>query len=127
MNGYGFEIYGGRARATFNDGKLKLFPADVAKPGEWQHIALTWGGGRITLYQDGCEVKWAPFSGKPKADTRELYVGARWTGHGREFVGEMDDILIQGRCLKPEDISRIARLGISQGLVEADGTPQLQD
>lgn len=77
----GFE--GGALVASVGGSKVK---ANTALPvGTWQHVAVTWGGGKVTLYANGQEVASGP---APVGDLGgEAVLGAG-------FHGDMDEVSV---------------------------------
>jgi biopolymer transport protein ExbB len=73
----------GALTATIGTAKVKAsqpFPA-----GSWHHIAVTWGGGKVTLFTDGAE---AGSAAAPVGDLGgEVVLGAG-------FQGEMDEVAV---------------------------------
>jgi biopolymer transport protein ExbB len=79
--------------------------------GDWHHLALTLGGGKLTLYVDGTQAGQAPAQAVDIAGT--LTVGGSAAG-GSYFTGDMDE-------LEVSDIARsadwIKAAATSQGMV----------
>jgi len=100
-------------------------PVTVASPtdlslAEWHHVALTAGGGKLTLYVDGASVASAPVALQE--------IGGKFTvgsdGEAGYFNGEIDEIEVSKVVRAPEWIKASARSqGVDSNLVVygADG------
>ena len=112
VNGAGMSFRNGKLLAGFNDGWNREAPlAAVSAPaGEWVHVALTWGGDERCLYMNGALVKSKDYSGKPRVGSGKMFIGSRWTGSGKYFTGDMDEILIYSRCLSAREVAAMARI-----------------
>ena len=114
-NGFTIMILNGQLRAVFCDmDKMRvLSPNRKVRAGEWSHVAVTWGSGNCTFYVNGERAKTANFSGQPRWAVRTLVLGARFTGRGREFSGDMDEICVYDRELKQGEILALYRKGLN--------------
>ena len=107
-NGMAFSVENRKLRCAFSDGDSSLVGEFTPVRDRWTHLALTWGGGERRFYVDGQLVSGVSFSGKPIAPQRTLFVGSRWTGSGRHFMGDVDELLIYKRCLTPEEVALVS-------------------
>lgn len=81
--------------------------------GKYHHLAVTYDDGLITFYLDGTEAGTGRVPpGEPISMARNLFVGED-ADHGREeqLRGSVDDILVLGRCLGPDEIRTISKTG----------------
>jgi biopolymer transport protein ExbB len=83
--------------------------ADLAA-GQWHHLALTIGGGKLVLYVDGAEAGNAAVTPVEIAGT--LTVGGSAAG-GHGFTGEIDELQAVGVARAPADMQVAVR---SQGM-----------
>ncbi len=107
-NGMAFSVQNRKLRCAFSDGDSALVGEFTPVRDRWTHLALTWGDGERRFYVDGQLVSGVSYSGKPIAPQRTLHVGSRWTGAGRHFIGDVDELLIYKRCLSTEEVALIA-------------------
>lgn len=107
-NGMAFSVENRQLRCAFSDGDSAPVGEFTPVRDRWTHLALTWGAGERRFYVDGQLVSGVSFSGKPIAPQRVLHVGSRWTGAGRHFMGDVDELLIYKRCLSPEEIALVS-------------------
>jgi len=74
--------------------------------GVWYHIAATYDGNRMRLYQDGIEVASAPKTGGVfQAPAVEAYIGANPGASNQVFDGRIDDVKVFGRALTCDEIA----------------------
>lgn len=83
-------LEGGALAAAVGSARSKASQAMAV--GAWHHVAVTWGGGRLTLYVDGVEVGGAP------AAVGDLG-GEVILGQG--FQGEMDEVAVAPMLRSP--------------------------
>lgn len=76
-------LEGGGLYATLGATKVKA--REVFTVGDWQHVAVTWGGGKVSIYVNGAEV------GSASAPVGDLG-GEVVLGSG--FQGEMDEVAV---------------------------------
>ncbi len=60
----------------------------------------------VRFYVNGMLVRTRPYSGAPTKRVCAPVIGARWTGRGNEFNGDIDELLIYGRALVVEEIGQ---------------------
>ncbi len=81
---------------------------------KYHHLAVTYDDGHVRFYLDGADAgeAWLP-GGAPVTMLRDLLVGddAELGETDRQFNGNVDDILVLGRILPPEDLKAIAAKG----------------
>ncbi len=107
-------ISGTQAFARYQDGPgtpVSVQQAGQMTSGDWHHLALTVGGGQLTLYVDGAQAGQAAFPAANIAGT--LTIGGSADGNGY-FNGDMDE-------LEVSDIARsadwIKAAATSQGMM----------
>jgi hypothetical protein len=114
-NHYRFSIFEGRLNLFFHDGQWRSHStAEQMAPGEWVHAAMTWSQKEVRFYVDGMLVGTQPYSGAPTKRVCAPVVGARWTGSGNEFKGDIDELLIYGRALAVEEIVALQTSGLNE-------------
>ncbi len=81
---------------------------------KYHHLAVTYDDGHVRFYLDGAEAgeAWLP-GGAPVTMLRDLLVGddAELGEADQQFNGNVDDILVLGRVLKPDDLQVLAAKG----------------
>ena len=85
----------------------------VFDDGAYHHLAVTYDDGAIRFYLDGQDVGggFVP-GGHPVVVDRNLFVGEDPTlGRIEQFTGYVDDVLVLGRALSPDEIARLAGRG----------------
>jgi hypothetical protein len=80
---------------------------------KYHHLAVTYDDGRITFYLDGKVVgRGLVPGGDPVSMIRNLRIGEDAAhGHEQQFRGWMDDVLVYGRALTPNEISALGKQG----------------
>ena len=74
--------------------------------GTWHHVAATYDGTTMRLYQDGVEVGSTPKTGPVfQAPNVDAYIGANPGASDQVFDGRIDDVKIFGRSLTPSEIA----------------------
>ena len=107
-NGMGFTLANGELSCSFYDGASSVVGKTTPVKGKWMHLAVTWGNKERRFYVDGDPIAIAPYSGKPYAANRIMQIGTRWTGAERNFIGDVDELILYSRCLTPEEIALVA-------------------
>lgn len=80
---------------------------------KYHHLAVTWDDGHVRFWLDGNDAgeAWLP-GGMPVSMLRDLMIGEDLElGSEEQFIGNMDDVLVIGRVLKPEEIKSLATKG----------------
>lgn len=81
---------------------------------KYHHLAVTYDDGHVRFYLDGADAgeAWLP-GGAPVTMLRDLLVGddAELGETDRQFNGNVDDILVLGRVLSPDDLKALASKG----------------
>jgi len=80
---------------------------------KYHHVAVVYDDGSVQFYVDGKQIgqRWLP-GGMPVTLARDLLVGEDLEiGSDEQFLGRMDDILVLGRSLTPDQIDALARKG----------------
>jgi len=82
--------------------------------GKYHHLAVTYDDGHVRFYFDGSDAgeAWVP-GGAPVVMPRDLLVGddAELGRTDEQFNGNVDDILVLGRVLSPDDLKSLAVKG----------------
>lgn len=60
----------------------------------WTHVAMTWDGSTVRLYENGAQVASAAFSGPANSNTLPLLIGTRTQSTGNTFHGKIDALQI---------------------------------
>ena len=78
-------------------------PAPVAT---WIHVAATWDGGTVRLYQDGAEVGQRPYTATLPPSPNPVVLGnnANATGLDQSLIGRLDEARLYDRALPREEI-----------------------
>ena len=80
--------------------------AGTLAAGTWHHVAATYDGATMRLYQDGVEVGSAPRTGAVfQAPNVDAYIGANPGASNQVFDGRIDEVKIFGRALTPAEIA----------------------
>ncbi|MBF0225194.1 MAG: LamG domain-containing protein [Desulfobacterales bacterium] len=113
-NGYWIELTNDKIIALFKDKNfIKVSAGKIPYKGDWFHIALTWGNNSIKIYLNGDLIESDEnYSGHPAFSVRNLSIGARWTGHEKEFFGDIDEVIIFNRCLALSEIRALYINGV---------------
>ncbi|HSW43965.1 MAG TPA: LamG-like jellyroll fold domain-containing protein [Phycisphaerae bacterium] len=80
---------------------------------KYHHLAVVYDNGEVTFYLDGKSVgqAWVP-GGEPVKLARNLMIGEDLElGSDEQLQGNVDDVLVLGRCLSGEDIQTLAAKG----------------
>lgn len=70
----------------------------------WYYLAVTYDGEKVIFYVDGAKVTETTISGKPKVNTRDVYIASDG-GSQKFFQGKIDQVSFYNRSLSPEEIS----------------------
>lgn len=87
-------------------------PVKLAE-GKYHHLAVTYDDGHVRFYADGKPAgeEWLP-GGAPVRLCRDLLVGEdAELGSDEQFTGNVDDVVVLGRVLSPEEIAQLAARG----------------
>jgi hypothetical protein len=84
--------------------------SDRAAPvNEWLHVAATFDGIMVRLYQDGLEVGSLRYEGGLAPSPDPLYIGTNKNpGNEEPFAGRIDDVLLYSLALPPSTIAALA-------------------
>jgi hypothetical protein len=76
--------------------------------GQWTHLVavVDSGAGLLSFYRNGVLQGTSAGADLILPGSTTLYL-ARWAGVGRNFVGDLDDIVLHNRSLKPAEIESL--------------------
>ncbi|MET8228891.1 sialidase family protein [Streptomyces sp. NPDC005301] len=81
--------------------------ADAYNDGEWHHLALRRGGGRLTLLVDGAALGTADVPGSVSRNSPfGVHVGQRMDGRAH-FTGAVDEVRVYDRALSNEELAAV--------------------
>jgi hypothetical protein len=77
----------------------------------WVHVAVTWDGKTVRLYQDGGEVGALSYTGPMGTSDRPVILGnnANQKGIDQPLGGRLDEVRLYDRGLSASEISALAR------------------
>jgi sialidase-1 len=85
--------------------------------GQWHHLALRRGGGRLTLFIDGTTVSTADVSGSVSRNSPfGVHIGQRMDGRAY-FTGSIDDVRVYDRALSDEELSAAPSRNVTRDTV----------
>lgn len=93
-------IAGGLAGSTW----AEAYGTSTLPVNTWTHVAATYDGANIRLYQNAVEVRVRAFVGSFTVTTKALEIGWNSTYAGQFFSGKIDEIRIYNRALTPAEI-----------------------
>ncbi|MBT7237841.1 hypothetical protein HN865_03210 [Candidatus Woesearchaeota archaeon] len=102
-NGADGSLYFITHNATDNQ-KFDSFTYDIPDE-EWGHVAITFNGTYVKMYQNGVFEKDFLTGGPLGAWTTHLILGANSVPNGNYFNGSLDEFSIHSRTLTPEEIN----------------------
>ena len=72
----------------------------------WIHVAVTWDGSTVRLYQDGAEVGTGPFTARMPAGTTPVLLGSNANNAivNQPLLGRLDEVRLYNRALPREAI-----------------------
>ena len=91
------------------DGKRCAKSAGAIRPGEWQHVAMTWQGKKAILYVDGQPVGEFACKGRKLSGNR-LLMGRDSATASNFFRGVMDEARVYNRGMSAADMLRQFKL-----------------
>ena len=83
-----------------------------AQLGVWTHIAASWDGTEIRLYQDGVFLGAGPDNTDLGSSLFSLFIGTN-PGFDEDWEGRIDDVFVYGRKLRDEGILDIYTNGLN--------------
>ncbi|MFH2201881.1 MAG: LamG-like jellyroll fold domain-containing protein [Elusimicrobiota bacterium] len=131
----GLQLWVGNSTPTATNSLYALFvtttgiehhvesPTGVVEQGaaaKWQHVALTYNGSVGSLYHNGVLVASKTIGNVPLKTNRDLYIGRR-VSSGKNFTGDMDEIVVTSRSLSGTAIANAYHGGYMD--LEAFGQP----
>jgi hypothetical protein len=109
---------GGRVRALVNtqlpDGDdARLIGPDQAPLFTWVHVALSFDGAMVRLYQDGKLVASTAHAQPLEADQTPICIGCNQNGPGdtandETLAGRVDEVMLYNRALSAAELGRLA-------------------
>jgi alpha-tubulin suppressor-like RCC1 family protein/uncharacterized protein YpmS len=122
-DGYSLYLYTGyRLKFALNGLDRFTTEENSLKPNLWQHVVITADASQYKCYVNGMTVGMTildVFELPPNA-TANLYLGTWYSGSGREYNGEMDEVSLWNRALSETDIRDIMcqrLIGTENGLL----------
>jgi len=98
---------GGEARIGGRGTRRVAAPADLPL-GRWTHVALTYDGSTLRLYQNATEVSSSRVGGRLRPSKGPLHIGGRVPGGGW-FKGLLDEVRVYNRALSKSEIQKDMR------------------
>jgi hypothetical protein len=95
-DGYACELYDG-SQHICSVGEYPVI-------GKWTHVATTWDGETMRLYQDGLQRSSIPFKGTLEVSESPLLVGIHTLKNQAQFQGLIDELRIYNRTLSAMEI-----------------------
>ena len=115
----------GTLKALVNSYMPPGMEATVAATGQaplftWVHVALSFDGTTVRLYQDGRQVANAPHSQAQTADTTPLCLGCNENGpdddNDETLGGRVDEVMLYSRALSAAEVARLAAGDLPSGM-----------
>ena len=72
--------------------------------GAWYHVALTAGGGKVAMYENGEAVVTESLEVKVRCPRAPMFMG-------KGFTGRVADLRVYDRALTPDEIAKLAGEG----------------
>jgi len=89
------------------NGVTSTIAGGALAPGSWAHVAATYDGAAMRLYQDGVLVASQAKFGSVDADpTMSAWIGANPGQSDQVFDGRIDEVKLYNRALSPAEITR---------------------
>jgi outer membrane protein assembly factor BamB len=110
-NGYMLGISGDGIIAQYCDGPVHNLSTDGYSAERWTHIAMVWDDETCILYVNGVSREEIAIDGPPAHPKRRLIIGARWTGKGMGFTGELDEVCVYARALSDRELRALMEDG----------------
>lgn len=98
--GFTVSVDGGQERLCRNNATPQL-PAN-----EWSHIATTYDGEMMRLYQNGEEVLSAAAAGKIDTNDVPVAIGRNSEGNREHYIGRVDEVVIWATALDSDEINQ---------------------
>jgi hypothetical protein len=70
-------------------------------PNQWQHVAATYDGVTLRLYHNSTLAGEGPAPGEAKCG--QVAVGYNCVTNGSFYRGELDELRLSGRALRPDE------------------------
>ncbi|GHH28118.1 sialidase family protein [Streptomyces lanatus] len=106
-----------RALMTVRSGATTVRSASVSttaahNDGQWHHLALRRGGGRLTLFIDGRAISTAGVSGSvSRTSPFGVHIGQRMDSRAF-FTGAIDEVRVWNRALTDAEVTRVRQTNI---------------
>ena len=108
----------GRARWTVNtrDKIVDLDAPSALAASRFTHLAATYDGAEMVLYQDGAEVASTPQTGRIRTVDLPLLIGQMLPDQtGFNFPGTIDEVQVYNRALSAAEIGDLFKVGTDDG------------
>jgi hypothetical protein len=91
--------------------EVNLRATRTAPLNAWIHVATTWDGKTVRLYQDGAEVGLLSYAGPMGASDKPVILGnnANSTGLDQPLGGRLDEVRLYDRALSAAEIAALAK------------------
>jgi len=96
-HGYACELYDGEQHVCDSGQDPAI--------GRWTHVAATWDGETIRLYQDGKQRSSSPFMGTISPTDDPLLVGIHAWKNQSQFRGAIDELRIYNRAMSDTEVA----------------------
>jgi hypothetical protein len=86
------------------DGTIRHTSGTIAVPvNRWSHVALTYDGSTLRLYQNGSQVSSRGTTGSIQTPGTPLWIGGNQP-YGEHFRGQIDEVRVYDRALRRDEI-----------------------
>jgi hypothetical protein len=76
----------------------------VIRTDEWTHVAATYDGSRVRLYENGVEVYSAAVTGSGRRNSYPVGIGRHPTSATRHFNGRINEVRLLSRALISDEV-----------------------
>ncbi|MEO0478446.1 MAG: LamG-like jellyroll fold domain-containing protein [Planctomycetota bacterium] len=94
-----------RLRTDAGPTQTLIAPAGSLVLGEWTHVAVTYDGAFMRIFQDGVELDSLAWTGSVAVDPAVAVAIGDQPGGGKNFHGDLDEVWIYGRALSSTEIT----------------------
>ncbi len=104
-----------RLKTSSGDTTTLIGDGATLSTGVWTHVAATWDGSWMRLFQDGVEVASTAKSGSVIGSaTVEVWVGDQTDG-GKSFDGEIDELVLDARAYSAAELTTLMSAPLNPG------------